>query len=208
MSDSGGPQGREGGRALLESLGRGRAGRDAAALVHVGVGVLEGRPVGALHRHRLLVGPGLLAASAAALPGLCLHGVPAGARPSGPALPPTPPGSWPLRGPETVAGSLSAQGCPHWPGQRSGSLRTPARPRSFPNQLLKLATRGRPLLWEPALGRPPNSRPFLLPVLPGLTVGRGLGFWGLDSANSSALTLRLRKGADSARRQHGQTSPW
>lgn len=83
-SDSGGPQEREGGCAILKNLGQGRTGRDAAALVHVGVGVLEGRPVGALHGHHLLVGPGLLAAGAAALPGLRLHGVPADARPSGP----------------------------------------------------------------------------------------------------------------------------
>ena len=83
-SDSGGPQEGEGGCAILKKLGRGRAGRDAAALVHVGVGVLEGRPIGALHGHHLLVGPGLLAAGAAALPSLRLHGVPADAWPSGP----------------------------------------------------------------------------------------------------------------------------
>lgn len=69
---------------------------------------------------------------------------------------------------------------------------------SFPNQLLKLADHGRPLLWEPALGHPARSGPFLLPFLPGLTAGRGLGFCGVDSASSSALTVRLREGADSA----------
>ena len=47
--------------------------------------------------------------------------------------------------------------------------------------------------------------PFLLPLLPGLTAGRGLGFWGVDSARSSALTVRLREGAYSAWPQHGQT---
>ena len=93
-SDSGGPIDREGGGAVLGSLGRGDAGWATAALVHVGVGVLEGRPVGTLHGHHLLVGPGLLAADARALRGPGPRGVPADTWPSGPAHLPQLPGSW------------------------------------------------------------------------------------------------------------------
>lgn len=183
MSDSGGPC-REGGRALGESGAR-RAGRDAAALVHfhVGVGVLEGRPVGALH----VTAPGGSwspgsSCSCTAWPVSPAIPVQAHGPQDLPSRPHRPaPG---LRGPETVAGSLSCQGCPALARTAPGSLRTPARPRPFPKPAPQTCHPWQTLLWEPALGRPPNSRPFLLPVLPGLTVGRGLasGDWTLPTA--------------------------
>lgn len=76
VASDNGPVGRKDRGAVLGSRRRGRAGRGAAARVHVGVGALDGRPAGALHGHRLLVGAGLPAARALPLHGLGLRGVP------------------------------------------------------------------------------------------------------------------------------------
>lgn len=76
MASDSGPLGQKDRAAVLGSCRRGRAGRGAAAGVHVGVGVLDGRPVATLHGHHLRVGPGLLAAGALPLHGLGLRRVP------------------------------------------------------------------------------------------------------------------------------------
>ena len=119
---SGGPLDREDGGAVLGSLGSRDAGRSTAALVHVGVGVLDRCPIGTLHGHHLLVKPCLLAAGALTLHGLGLHGEPAdlSGHPQDPPRPapatqlllslgPGDDGSRPLTGsPELVLGALGA----------------------------------------------------------------------------------------------------
>lgn len=65
------------GDAVLLSGWCGDAGQGTFALIYVGVGVADGRPIGTLQGHLLLMGPALLAAGAPPLHGLGLRGVPA-----------------------------------------------------------------------------------------------------------------------------------
>lgn len=63
--------------AVPGSRRRGHTGQGAAAVIYVGVGVRDGRPIGAPQGHHLLVDLGLLAAGAVSLHGLGLRAVPA-----------------------------------------------------------------------------------------------------------------------------------
>lgn len=178
---SGGPLDRE---DALGSL-RGRdAGWSTAALVHLGVRVLDRCPVGTPEGHHLLVKPCLLAAGAPALHCLGLHGEPADA--SGhPRDPPRPAPATPLSlgpgddGPRPLLGSpeliLGAVGAPvTWPGAvlRGAELR-PAQPGPLPswNQPIKLLTGTGP----PPLGGEASRglEPALHPSFGAAWAGRG-----------------------------------